>query len=327
MMGLPRRQFLQLALGTAVLPAVSCLAWSQTLRTKPIRAIVPFTAGSATDIVARIVLELLSERLGQSVIVENRTGAGGTIGAAVVAKADPDGSTILVNSSSHTVVPSLYPNVPYDTTRDFSGVIPLGSMSNVLVVSPSKGFKDLRGLVAAARAKVGAITYASAGIGSATHFSTERLRLSAGFEGVHIPFRGTPEAYTEVMTGRVDFFFGTLASALPFIHDGKLQALAVSTPKRASALPDVPTTLESGFANSDYTFWVAVFVPAKTPNAVIERLHQQTSTILQFANVREKLATLGVDPMPMSAAEVDTLVRAEIAANAAVIKGANIRAE
>jgi tripartite-type tricarboxylate transporter receptor subunit TctC len=327
MMALPRRQFFQLALGTAVFPAVSRLAWAQTWRMQPIRAIVPFTAGSDTDILARTVLERLSEPLGQSIIVENRTGAGGTIGAAVVAKADPDGQTILVNSSSHTVIPSLYPNAPYDTARDFSGVIPLGSMSNVLVVSRSKGFKNLRELVAAARAEAGAITYASAGIGSATHFSTERLRLSAGFEGVHIPFRGTPEAYTEVMTGRVDFFFGTLTSALPFIHDGKLQALAVSTPKRAFALPDVPTTLEAGFANSDYTFWAAVFVPAKTPNAIIEKLHQQTSKILRSANVREKLATLGVDPMPMSAAELDALVKAEITANAAVIKGANIRAE
>ena len=323
-MGLPRRQFLQFAAGTALLPIVSRLAWAQTWRTKPIRAIVPFTAGSASDIVARTVFEFLSERLGQSIIVENRTGAGGTIGATVVAKADPDGYTILVNSSSHTVIPSLYPNAPYNAAYDFSGVIPLGSMSNVLVVAPSKGFKNLHELVAAAKAKPGSISYASAGIGSATHFSTERLRLSAGFEGVHIPFRGTPEAYSEVLTGRVDFFFGTLASALPFIRDGKLQALAVSTPKRASALPDVPTTLEAGFADSDYTFWVGVFVPAKTPNTIIEKLHQKISEILQSATVRERLATLGVDPMPMSPAELDALVRAEITANAAVIKAANI---
>jgi tripartite-type tricarboxylate transporter receptor subunit TctC len=286
---------------------------------------VPFTAGSATDIIARTVVELLSERLGQSIIVENRTGAGGTIGATLVAKADPDGYTILVNSSSHTVSPSLYPNAPYDT-RDFSGVIPLGSLSNVLVVSPSKGFKNLRELVAAARAKAGAITYASAGVGSATHFSAERLRLSANFEGVHVPFRGATEAQTEVMTGRVDFYCAALTSALPLIRDGKLIPLAVSTPKRASALPDVPTTLEAGFANSDYTFWVAVFVPAKTPKAIVERLHLETSETLQSDNVREKLATLGVDPMPANPAELDALVKAEITANAAVIQAANMRA-
>jgi tripartite-type tricarboxylate transporter receptor subunit TctC len=325
-MGFPRRQFLRLAAGAAVLPAVSRLAWAQAWPARLIRTIVPFTPGTATDIIARTVFELLSERLGQSIIVENRTGAGGTIGAALVAKADPDGYTILVNSSSHTIIPSLYPNAPYNTTRDFSGVIPLGSLSNVLVVSPSKGFKSLRELVAAARAKAGAITYASAGVGSATHFSAERLRLSADFEGVHVPFRGATEAQTEVMTGRIDFYCAALTSALPLIQEGKLIPLAVSTPKRASALPDVPTTLEAGFANSDYTFWVAVFVPAKTPKAIVEKLHQETFNILQSGNVREKLATLGVDPMPVNPAELDALVKAEITANAAVIKAANMRA-
>jgi tripartite-type tricarboxylate transporter receptor subunit TctC len=323
---LPRRQFLRLAASAAVLPAVSHLAWAQAWPAKPIRAVVPFTAGSATDIIARTVFELLPERLGQAIIVENRTGAGGTIGATIVAKADPDGYTILVNSSSHTVTPSLYPNTPYDTVRDFSGVIPLGSLSNVLVVSPSKRYENLHELVAVARAKPGAITYASAGVGSATHFSAERLRLSADFEGVHVPFRGATEAQTEVMTGRIDFYCAALTSALPLIRDGKLLPLAVSTPQRAAALPNVPTTLEAGFANSDYTFWVAVFVPAKTPGAIVETLRRQTSKILQLANVREKLATLGVDPMPMNPAEFDMRLNAEIAANAAVIKAANITA-
>jgi len=324
---LPRRQFLHLAAGAAALPGVSRFAWAQGWPTKPIRAIVPFTAGSAVDIIPRTVFDPLSRELGQSIIVENRTGAGGTIGAAVVARADPDGHTILVNSSAHTVIPSLYPKAPYDTARDFSGVIPLGALPNVLVVDPSKGYKSLRDLVVAAKAKSGSITYASAGVGSATHFSAERLRLSAGFDGVHVPFRGAPEAYTEVMTGRVDFFFGALTSALPFIRDGKLQALAVSTPKRASALADVPTTLEAGFTNSDYTFWVAIFVPAKTASAVVEKLHQQTQKTLQSASLREKLATLGVEPMIMSPAELDALVKAEIAANVTVVKAANIKAE
>src|SRR5262245_5522517 len=319
-MKLPRRQFLQLAAGAAALPAVSRTAGAQAWPTKPIRAIVPFTAGSAVDVIPRTVLEQLSSELGQSIIVENRTGAGGTIGAAAVARADPDGTTILVNSSAHTVNPSLYPNAPYDTVRDFAGVIPLGNLPNVLVVAPSKGFRTLRDLVAAAKAKPGAIIYASAGVGSATHFSAERLRLSAGFEGVHVPFRGAPEAYTEVMTGRVDFFFGALTSALSFIRDGQLQALAVSSPKRASALPDVPTTLEAGFVNSDYTFWVAIFVPARTPKPIVEKLHQLTQKTLQSASLQEKLALLGVEPMVMSPAEVDALVKAELVANAAVVK-------
>ncbi len=302
-------------------------AWPQAWPAKPIRAIVPSTAGSAVDIIPRIVFEQLSAELGQPIIVENRPGAGGVTAAASVARAEPDGYTILVDSSAHTVLPSLYPNAPYDTVRDFSGIILLGSLPNVLVVAPSKGFKTLQELVGAARAKPGAVTYASAGVGSATHFSAERLRLSAGFEAVHVPFKGAPEAYTEVMTGRVDFFFGALASALPFIRDNRLVPLAVSTPKRASVLPDVPTTLEAGFVDSDYTFWIGLFAPARTPAAIVDKLHQQAHKALQAARVRDKLATLGVEPMVMSAAELDALVKAEIAVNAAVIKAANIKAE
>ena len=277
-------------------------------------------------IVARTVFEPLSHELGQSIIVENRAGAGGMIGAGMVAKADPDGYSLLVSSSSHTIIPALYPKVPYDTVQDFTGVIPLGSLPNVLVVSPSKGFHTVNDLVAAAKARPGMMTYASAGIGSATHFAVERFRLSAGLEGVHVPFRGTPEASTEVMTGRVDFFLGPLASLLPLIRDGKLVALAVSTPKRAAALPDVPTTLEAGFANSDYTFWVAIFARAKTPGPIVERLHNVTHKILEGASLHDKLTGLGVDPMDMEPADLDTLVRTEIAINTPLVRAAHIQA-
>jgi tripartite-type tricarboxylate transporter receptor subunit TctC len=293
---------------------------------KPIHATVPFTAGSATDIVARTVFEPLSRELGQTIIVENRPGAGGMIGAGMVAKADPDGYSLLVSSSSHTIIPALYPKVPYDTVQDFTGVIPLGSLPNILVVSPSKGFHSVNDLVAAAKARPGMMTYASAGVGSATHFAVERFRLSAGLDGVHVPFRGTPEASTEVMTGRVDFFFGPLASLLPLIRDGKLVALAVSTPKRAAALPDVPTTLEAGFANSDYTFWVAMFARAKTPGPIVDKLHDMTQKILESPGLHNKLTDLGVDPMEMEPADLDTLVRNEIAINTPLVKAAHIQA-
>jgi tripartite-type tricarboxylate transporter receptor subunit TctC len=293
---------------------------------RPIHAIVPFTAGSATDIVARLVFEPLSRELGQSIIVENRPGAGGMIGAGLVAKADPDGYSFLVSSSSHTIIPALYPRVPYDTVQDFAGVIPLGSLPNVLVVSPSKGFHTLNDLVAAAKARPGMMTYASSGVGSATHFAVERFRLSAGLEGVHVPFRGTPEAATEVMTGRVDFFFGPVASLLPLIRDGKLVALAVSTPKRAAALPDVPTTLEAGFAKSDYPFWVAIFAQAKTPGPIVEKLHNVTHRILESSSLRDKLAEVGVDPMDMEPADLDTLVRTEIAINTPLVRAGHIQA-
>jgi tripartite-type tricarboxylate transporter receptor subunit TctC len=299
-------------------------ALGHTWPTKPIRAIVPFTAGSASDIVPRTVFEQLSGELGQPIIVENRSGAGGMIGAAAVARSEPDGYTILANSSAHTIVPWLYPNTPYDPARDFAAIIPLGSMPNVLVVAPSKGFRSLQDLVAAARARPGSIVYASGGVGSATHFSAERFRLSAGIEGVHVPFRGAPEAFTEAMTGRVDFYFGSLTPALPLIREGRLLALAVSTPKRASALPDVPTTLEGGFVDSASAVWIGMFAPARTPRAIIDRLHQATLKVLQATSMKEKLAKLGVDPMAMTPSEFDEFVRAEISSNGVVVKTANI---
>ena len=251
---------------------------------------------------ARIVFEPLSQQLGQSIIVENRGGAGGTIGAGMVARADPDGYTLLAHSSAHTATPAIYPNAPYDAARDFVAVAALGSSPNIVVVAPEKGIKTLQELVAAAKQKAGAMTFGTAGVGSSTHFTTERFRFSAGFDGVHVPFRGMPEVLTEVMTGRVDFCFSTIASALPFIRDGKLVALAVSTPKRSSALPDVPTTLELGYANSDYTFWNGLFVPAKTPRDIVERLHQPRRRRPSTAPaVQEKLAQQGIDPMPIDA--------------------------
>jgi tripartite-type tricarboxylate transporter receptor subunit TctC len=314
--------FIGTALATSALPR---LARAQAWPSKQIRAIVPFTAGSTIDIVARIVFEPLSQQLGQSIVVENRGGAGGTIGAGMVARADPDGYTLLAHSSAHVATPAIYPNAPYDAARDFVAVAALGSSPNIVVVAPEKGIKTLQELVAAAKQKAGAMTYGTAGVGSSTHFSTERFRFSAGFDGVHVPFRGMPEVLTEVMTGRVDFCFSTIASALPFIRDGKLVALAVSTPKRSSALPDVPTTLELGYANSDYTFWNGLFLPVKTPREIVERLHQEAQKAATTAAVREKLAQQGIDPMPITAAEFDALIRKEIDESIALVKAAGIK--
>ena len=302
-------------------------AFAEEWPTRPVRAIIPFSAGSAVDIVPRMIFQALSSKLGQPIIVENRTGAGGTIGTGMVARATPDGYTLLVNSSSHTIIPSLYPDISYETLRDFTGVLPLGNLPLVLVVSPTRGFKSLRDLIDAANAKPGAISYASAGIGSATHFAAERLRLGARFAGVHVPFRGAPEVYREVIAGRVDFAYGAIASALPLIQEGKLMALAVSTRTRASALPDVPTTLELGFPDSDYTFWIGMFAPRQTPRDVVEKLRRETAATLQSGDVRAKLAKLGVDAMDMSLAAFDELIKAEIATNAVVVKAANIRPE
>ena len=242
-----RRRFLNLAAAALAMPVLPSLARAQSWPAKrPIRAMIPFSAGSSLDIVGRIVLEPLSSQLGQTIVVENRGGAGGSIGTAAVAKAEPDGYTILINASAHSSAPAAYPNISYDPARDFSAVIPFGTIPNVTVIAPAKGIKTIQQLVAAA--KSGTLTYASAGVGSATHWAAERLRVSAGFQAVHVPFRGGPEALTEVMTGRVDFSCMGMAAALGFIRDGKLLPLAVSSAKRSSALPEVPTTLEAGFA-------------------------------------------------------------------------------
>src|SRR5262245_52562254 len=229
-----RRDFLHIAGAGLATPALCRLAHAQSWPSKPLRAVVPFTPGSTIDIAGRIVLEPLSSQLGQTIVVENRGGAGGTIGTAAVARAEPDGHTILVHASAHSAAPAAYPNAAYDTARDFSAVIPFGTVPNVTVVAPAKGIKTLGELVAAA--KSGPISYASAGVGSATHWAAERLRVSAGFSAIHVPFRG-PEGLVEVVAGRIDFFCAGISAALAFIREGKLVPLAVSTPKRSRALP------------------------------------------------------------------------------------------
>ena len=288
------------------------------------RVVVPFTAASATDTVARMVAERLSTQFGQNLVVENRPGAGGTIGVGVVARAEPDGYTILVHSSSFTVTPSTYPNQPYNTARDFSGITPLANLPNVLVIAPSKGLRSVKDLVAAARAKPGTLTYASAGAGSATQLNAERFRLGARFEAVHVPFKGTPEALTDVLTGRVDYYFCPVLSVLQFIKEGRLLALAAGSTKRSSALPDVQTTLEAGIPNSDYNFWVGMMIPAKTSRAVADKLYQNTLQALQAPDLRERMAKLGAELMIMKPAEFDAYIRNEIASNAALVKAAAI---
>src|SRR5687768_9642265 len=274
-----RRTILQwsgAALAAAALPR---FASAQSWPTRPLRAIVPFTPGSTTDIIARIVLAPLSAALGQNIVIENRAGAGGTIGSALAARAEPDGYTILIHASAHSAAPAAYPSAPYHASRDFSGVVIFGSVPNVTVISPAKDIKTLRQLVDAA--KKGSMTYASAGVGSATHWAAERLRLSAGFQATHVPYKGGPEALTDVAQGRVDFMCIGITSGLPFVNSGRLIALAVNTTKRTPRLPDVPTTVEAGYPDSDYNFWNALLAPAKTPRPIVERLHAETQKALK----------------------------------------------
>jgi tripartite-type tricarboxylate transporter receptor subunit TctC len=290
---------------------------------KPVNVVVSLTPGSATDILARTLSERLAGLLGQPVIVANRPGASTTIAAAFVAKAEPDGYTLLATSSAHTVAPFLYPELSYDTARDLAGVAPLANLPTVLVVPPSRGFRTLADLIAAAHAKPGSINFGSAA--ASTQLNAERFRRSAGIDAVHVPFKGAPEALTEVMAGRLDFYFSPIAPALPLLREGKVLALAVGSSKRASILPDLPTTLEAGFPDSDYNFWVGLFAPARTPVALIERLHHATAAVLQSPEVRERLPKLGAEPMAMAPGEFDALVREELRTNAVLVKAAGIK--
>jgi len=292
---------------------------------KPIKAFIPFGAGSATDIVPRAVFDLLAMELGQPIVIENRGGAGGTLGVGAVVRAEPDGYTILANSSAHAIAPWIVPNLPYDTAKDLAGVLMIGQNANVLIVSPTKGWHTVQDLVAFAKAKRGTINYGSAGVGTATQMSAERFRLSAGIEAVHIPYKGGAEALTDVLGGRIDFYFCPISTALPFIRDGRVLALAVSTPARASDLPNVPTTLEAGYPDSDTTIWYGVFMPAKTPRAIIEKFHAAGMRLLATPQMQEKLKQLAVDPMPLTPVEMDTFVAREIAANGKLIKAAGIQ--
>ena len=317
-----RRHFLQAASALAAAAALPRSALAQAWPSKPIRAMVPFAPGSSLDIVGRIVLDPLSSQLGQPIVIENRGGAGGSIGTAMAARAEPDGYTLLVNASAHSAAPAAYPNISYDPARDFAAIIPFGTIPNVTVIAASKGIKTIQELVA--KAKAGTFTYGSAGVGSATHWAAERLRLAGGYKATHVPFRGGPDALTEVMAGRVDYACMGTSAALPLILDGKLLPLAVSTAKRSSALPDVPTTIEAGLPDSDYTYWMGLFVPAKTPPAIIARLYQETQKALALPAVQDKFKPQGIEPMPLTSAEFDALIKKEIAANIALVKAAGL---
>jgi len=322
-----RRDFLHMAGATLALPPALRTAHAQVWPSKALRVVIPTGAGSATDVVPRIIFEPLSVQLGKPIIVENRPGAGGTIGTNAVAKAEPDGYTLLAISSSYTVLPWVYPKLPYDPVRDISAIISLGSLPTVLVTSPAKGFKTIGEFVASARAKPGSFNYTSTGTGNATHLNAERFRASAGIEAVHIPVKSGPEALTEVISGRAEFYFCPIGTALPFIRDGKLRSLVISAPNRAVELPYVPTTAEAGFVDADYTLWIGLFAPAKTSRAIVARLHDETARAMQSTNVRDRLAALGVVPMPMTSEQFDTRIREEIASNAALVKAAGIRPE
>jgi tripartite-type tricarboxylate transporter receptor subunit TctC len=292
---------------------------------KPIKVIVPFGVGSATDIIARIVMEEVGRQVGQTVVPENRVGASGTIGAAAVAKSDPDGYTVLVHSSSHTVTPSTFSKLPYDAEKDLAGVLPLANIPIVVVASSKRGYQSLGDLVKAGLAKPGSLNFASAGAGSATHLAAERLRLSAKLEAAHVAFKGSSEALTEILGDRIDFYCSPIDAAIEQIKDGRVTALAVSSAKRAASLPHVPTTVEAGFPDSGYQFWIGAFVPRATAADIRKRLHAELVKAIASPAIAKKLADLGAEPLTISPEEFDAMVKSEIASNAVVVKAAGVK--
>ena len=295
-----------------VLSAPGSPAFAQDWPQKPIKMVVPFGPGSASDVLPRIVFEPLQAQLGQSIVIENRAGAGGTIGAALAARSQPDGYTLLVHSSGLALAPALYPNLGFKPDTDLVAIAMIGSVPNVLIVPPSKGIKTIGEFVAYARANPGKLSFASSGVGSALHLSAERFRIAAGFEAVHVPFKSGSEAMTEVITGRVDYFFAPLATVLPFIREGQVVPLAVSSRTRAEQLPDVPTTIEAGFPNSDYTPWFGIFGPAGIPAPIVHKLNREIIKAMQSPAAREKLQKSGVQLTPISSEEFSALLRDEI---------------
>jgi tripartite-type tricarboxylate transporter receptor subunit TctC len=299
------------------------LALAQGFPSKTVRLISGVTPGSVTDTMARILAEKLPASLGQPVIVENRVGAGGLIGGAYVAKAEPDGHTISIAASAFTVTTLLNPGLD---PKDLTPVATIATMPTVLVVSPEKGYKTLADLVAAAKAKPGALVATTAGIGSSTHMHLERFRFAAGIEVLNVHMKGAPEALGEVLAGRADFYFAPVFAVRNHVRDGKLLALGMGSPKRSELMPGLPTTVELGYPKSDYNFWVGALVSSKTPRAIVERLNREFDAAVQSPGVRERLVKLGADPLTMSLDDFEAMIEQELEENAQLIKAAGIKA-
>ena len=308
-----------------LLTAFFCgIASAQPYPSKPIKIIVPFTPGSATDVMARMIGERLNAAWGQPVVVENKAGAGGTIGIRDTARADPDGYTLAVVSSGHAVNHVLYKDLGYDTLKDFSTVAMLGSLPSVLIVPPTSPVKSVQELVAMLKAKPGEYNYATAGVGSGAHVGIEKFNVAAGVKAQHVPLKGTPPILTETMAGRVEYAYVPAVSGMGPVRDGKVKALAVSTSKRVAALPDVPTLGEAGFPAGESTFWLALLAPAKTPPEVVNKVNGEVGRALKSQDMVDRLAKLGTEPMLMSPAEGDAFIRREYNDLGAVMRAAGL---
>jgi tripartite-type tricarboxylate transporter receptor subunit TctC len=326
-MKFPRRRFLVLAAGAVALPAVPRIARAQAYPTRPVRMIIPLSAGSASDILARTLASRLSENWGQPVVVENRPGAGTTLGADVVAKAAPDGHTLLINSAAFAASAAIYPKLPYDPLADFAPVSQIAIAPIVVVVAPSLGAKSIKDLVELAKGQPGQTSFGSSGVGSSTHFAGEQFKLAAGLNVLHVPYKGPSEALVDTMTGRIQYSFSPVVPALPLVADGKVLALGVTTAQRSQVLPQVPTVAEAGVPGYEYQDWWGAFAPAKTPRAVIDKIGKDIARVLEPADVAKRMLDQGTEAKPSTPDEFTDFVRAKIEAARKVAALSGIRAQ
>jgi len=311
---------------TLLLPQISAAGTDQGFPRKSIRLVATSSPGSPVDLFARAISDHLAKAFGQFVVVDNRAGAGGTLAAGIVLQAEADGHVLLINTSAQVVAPFMFKNLPFDMIRDFTAVAPLAIQPNVLVIAPQHKWKSVQELVAAAKATPRRLSYGTGGSGTGTHMNAERFRLRAGIEALQVPYKGSPEALIDVIAGRIDWSFLPVSTALAHTSDGRVRALALSGERRSPKMPDVPTIAESGLTDSDFPFWVGVFVASVTPRPIVQRLHSEIEKTLATAEVRERIERLGAEPMSMTSAEFEKYVRAQADIAANIIKTANIKA-
>ena len=292
---------------------------------RPVRIVIGFTPGGTPDITARLISSKLSESLGQSFVVDNRPGAGGTIGAKLVADSNPDGHTLLSASSSHVLQPSIYAKMPYDTIKDFAGITRTSSACYMLVTSPSSDVRSARALIDLAKAKPGSLNFASAGSGSGTHFAGEMFRSAAGIDVVHVPYKGIPESLNDTIAGRVQFFMSPLSSAIPMVKGGRLRGLGVSCEKRVAAMPEMPTLAETVLPGFSYGTWSGILAPVKTPKPVITRLHAEITRVLAMPEIAQKMSSLGVEPDPTTPVQFDKVIAEQVQETAKLARAAGIK--
>lgn len=314
------------AVGLFAICACVDVAAQQTFPVRPVRMLTTVSAGSAVDFLARTIGPRLNDLWGHQLVIDNRPSAGGIVASQILVGATPDGHTLLINSIGHAVNASLYSKLPYDTLRDFAGVTMVADIPNVLVATPGLGWKSVRDLIDAARAKPGTVNFASAGIGSGTHMNGEAFKLLAGINVIHVPFKGTPEALNDTIAGRVQYFFAPITAAIPLVKAGRVTGLAVSTANRSPALPELPTVAESGVAGFDFNLWTGIFAPARTPRPVKEKVAADIARVLAQPDVKERMLTQGAVPNTLAIEKFDAFVKSEVEKLAHVIRASGAKA-